>query len=78
MSQLGAALAGQAKYADAERMLIEGFEGLVAREKQISPRSKKELAIACERIVSCFDTWGKPAAAAKWRERLVTIAQKKQ
>jgi eukaryotic-like serine/threonine-protein kinase len=38
MSHLGAALAGQKKYAQAERMLVDGFEGLLARQQQLPLR----------------------------------------
>src|SRR5262249_8780181 len=77
MSQLGAALAGQARYADAERMLLDGFDGLRAREPQPSPRQKRELAAAGARIAPFYEAWGQPAAAATWRQRLATIADKK-
>ena len=50
MSQLGAALAGQGKYADAEPMLIDGFEGLVAREKDGPARLRKEAIAAAKRL----------------------------
>jgi tetratricopeptide (TPR) repeat protein len=77
MSQLGAALTGQAKYAQAERMLVDGFEGLRAREEQIPTRLKGELAAAGARIALFYEAWGQPAAAARWRERLATLAAKR-
>jgi tetratricopeptide (TPR) repeat protein len=70
MCQLGASLAGQAKYADAEPMLIGGFEGLLARERQVPPRVKKEVASAAARIVPFYKAWGRPAQAARWWDRL--------
>jgi eukaryotic-like serine/threonine-protein kinase len=77
MSQLGAALAGQAKYADAERLLVDGFEGLRTREKQLAPRQKGEVAAAGERIVRLYEAWGRPAEATSWRARLADIAGKR-
>ena len=76
MSHLGAALAGQRKYAQAERPLIDGFDGLLAREKKLPPRLKGEVAAAGERIPPFYEAWGQPAAAARWRERLAPIADK--
>jgi hypothetical protein len=75
MSQLGAALDGQKKYADAERLLVDGFEGLLAHKTQIPARQKRELAAACARIPPLYEALGQPTAAARWRERLATIAE---
>ena len=77
MSQLGAALAGQAKSTEAERMLVEGFEGLQAGDKPLAPNRQRELAAAGERIIRFYEASGQPAAAAKWRERMATVADKK-
>jgi serine/threonine protein kinase len=67
MSQLGAALAGQKKYAEAESLLVAGYDGMKARESMIPPLSRKELAAAAVRIVSLYDAWGKKEKAAEWR-----------
>jgi hypothetical protein len=76
MSLLGAAMVGQAKYAEAERMLVDGFEGLLAREKQLPPRLQGELAAAGARIAPFYESRGQPAAAARWRDRLATVMSK--
>ena len=69
-SQLGAALAGQKKYAEAEPLLIAGYEGMKARERKIPATSKKELAAAAARIVPLYESWGKADEAAVWRPKL--------
>jgi hypothetical protein len=51
MSQLGAALAGLNRYADAEPMLVGGYEGLKAREASIPASSRRQVATAAARIV---------------------------
>ena len=76
MSQLGAALAGQAKYADAEPMLIGGFDGMMAREKDIPPRLRKEITAAAKRVVLLYEASGQPQKAAVWRDRLAKLADK--
>ncbi len=76
MSQLGAALAGQAKYAEAEPMLIEGFDGMMAREKDIPARLRKEVTAAAMRIVPFYEASGQPDKAAAWRDRLAKLADK--
>ena len=43
MSLLGAALAGQKKYAEAEPLLIGGYEGLKAREARIPAPARGRL-----------------------------------
>jgi eukaryotic-like serine/threonine-protein kinase len=70
LGQLGAALAGQKKYAEAEPLLLQGYEGLQAREAQIPAPSKKRLTEAAERIVPFYEAWGKPEKAAEWRANL--------
>jgi tetratricopeptide (TPR) repeat protein len=69
MSQLGAALAGAKNYAEAEPLLIGGYEGLLAREAKL-PRRKKELTAAASRIVPFYEAWGMPEKATQWRQRL--------
>jgi serine/threonine protein kinase/tetratricopeptide (TPR) repeat protein len=70
MSQLGAALAGQAKYPESEPLLIQGYEGLKSREPRIPAPSRKQLAAAAARIVPFYEAWGRPEQAASWRAKL--------
>jgi serine/threonine protein kinase/tetratricopeptide (TPR) repeat protein len=70
MSQLGAALTGQAKYAEAEPLLIRGYEGLKSREAEIPAPAKKYLAAAAGRIVPFYESWGRPERAAGWAAKL--------
>jgi hypothetical protein len=67
-SLLGAALLGQGKYAEAEPLLISGYEGL----QELSPAISVEanLPEAGERIVGLYTAWGQPEKAAEWRQRL--------
>jgi serine/threonine protein kinase/tetratricopeptide (TPR) repeat protein len=69
-SLLGEALAGQQKYADAEPLLVQGYEGLKQREAKIDASGKVNLRLAVERLVQLYDAWGKPDEAAKWRKKL--------
>jgi serine/threonine protein kinase/tetratricopeptide (TPR) repeat protein len=70
MSLLGAALAGQKKYAQAEPLLIGGYEGLKAREAKIPAPTRGRLRSAAARIVPFYEAWGKPDRAADWQKRL--------
>jgi tetratricopeptide (TPR) repeat protein len=69
-SILGGSLLGQEKYAEAEPLLLRGYEGMKAREKAIPPLSTYCLTEALERLVQLYDARGKPDEAAKWRKEL--------
>jgi eukaryotic-like serine/threonine-protein kinase len=66
-SQLGGSLIGQKKYAEAEPLVLTGYEGIHAREAGLD---KNWLIEASARIVALYDAWGKPGAAAAWRAKL--------
>jgi eukaryotic-like serine/threonine-protein kinase len=70
MSQLGAAVAGQKKYADAEPLLLQGYRGLKAREALIQATRKHYVRDAAVRLVDLYKAWGKPEQAAEWAKRL--------
>jgi tetratricopeptide (TPR) repeat protein len=66
-SQLGGSLLGQEKYAEAEPLVLTGYEGMRAREAGLD---QNWLIEAGARIVALYDSWGKPRAAAAWRAKL--------
>jgi hypothetical protein len=69
-SMLGGALLGQEQYADAEPLLVQGYEGMKSRESKIPARSRGFLTNALERLVRLYDARGMPDDAAKWRKEL--------
>jgi tetratricopeptide (TPR) repeat protein len=69
-SLLGGALLGQKKYAEAEPLLLQGYEGMKQREVQISVDSKMRLPEAVERIVRLYEATGQLEKARAWREKL--------
>jgi hypothetical protein len=69
-SLLGGSLLGQKKYADAEPLLLAGYEGMKEREARIPARGKVPLTEALERLVQLYDAWGKPERAKEWRQKL--------
>jgi Tfp pilus assembly protein PilF len=72
-SALGAALLGQHKYAEAEPLLLAGYEGMKQRAAQIPSQVRNlRLRAARERLVQLYDAWDKPDEAAKWRKELGT------
>jgi len=69
-SQLGAALAGEKKYAEAELNLIQGYEGLKGREANMPAQGKRAFVAAAARIVPFYEAWGKKDKADEWRKKL--------
>jgi eukaryotic-like serine/threonine-protein kinase len=67
---LGASLAGQRKYDEAEPLLLSGYEGMLQRRATIPWERRTALTRAAEWIVQLYDFWGKPEKAAEWREKL--------
>src|SRR5262249_45332641 len=70
MSLLGGSLLGQKKYAEAEPLVVSGYEGMKAREAQLPAQAKPYLTKTAERVVELYAAWGKPEKTAAWRETL--------
>ena len=70
MSQLGGALLGRGRYAEAEPLVVPGYEGMKAREAKIPAVGKARLFEAALRVVRLYKGWGKAAQAKAWKERL--------
>jgi serine/threonine protein kinase len=78
-SLLGAALLSQKKYVEAEPLLLQGYEGMKARQAKIPPQARVRLTEALERLVQLYEARNKRDEAAKWRKQLEerNAAQKK-
>jgi tetratricopeptide (TPR) repeat protein len=66
-SVLGATLAGQKKYAEAEPLLVESYRGMMAREQHITVPARYDLDNSRAWLVQLYEAWGKPEKAAEWR-----------
>ena len=66
-SILGAALTGEKRYAEAERLLIEGYQGMVARKATIPAANVDPVQRARQWIVQLYEAWGKAERAGEWR-----------
>jgi eukaryotic-like serine/threonine-protein kinase len=69
-SLLGASLAGQKKYAEAEPLLLEGYAGMAARKDRIAVPDWYYLDLARGWLVELYQAWAKPAKAAEWRKKI--------
>ena len=66
---LGASLAGQKKYVEAEPLLVEGYRGFLARRDRVPAPNQYHLKRAREWLIQLYEAWGKPEKAAEWRTR---------
>jgi hypothetical protein len=68
-SLLGASLAGQKKFSEAEPLLLEGYQGMLARKERIAVPDQYHLDRAHEWLVQLYEAWGRPDKAAEWGKR---------
>jgi tetratricopeptide (TPR) repeat protein len=71
-SLLGASLAAQGKYAEAEPLLLGGYRALA--ERGAAPGKERLVREAAERLVQLYSSWDKPGQAAEWRSRMQSSA----
>jgi tetratricopeptide (TPR) repeat protein len=69
-SLLGASLAGQREYAEAEPLLLEGYRGMLARKERMAVPDWYHFDRAREWILQLYEAWSKPEKAALWRQEL--------
>jgi hypothetical protein len=69
VSALGAIRLGQQKYAEAEPLLLKGYEGM-KRVEAVHPAVRKRLPEVGGWIVRLYEATDQPEKARVWRERL--------
>jgi hypothetical protein len=69
-SILGASLAGQKSYAEAEPLLLSSYQTMRQQEPTTSAPDREELQQAGKWLVKLYQDWGKQEKAAEWREKL--------
>jgi len=77
-SLLGGAIMGQKKYADAEPLLLKGYEGMKQREKTIPPRGATRLPEALDRLIELYSAMDKPDDVKKWRAERAKYPEEKK
>jgi hypothetical protein len=76
---LGAALAGQNKFALAEPLLIEGYRGMKARAADIPTFHVPRLGESAERIIRFYsELGGRKADVAKWKAEFESLGPEAQ
>jgi tetratricopeptide (TPR) repeat protein len=67
---LGASLAGQGRYTEAESLLVSGYQGMIQRDASIPLEDRAVISQAGQRIIQLYENRGEHEKAAKWQERL--------
>ena len=70
MSLLGGSLLAEGRYAEAEPLVVGGYEGMKAREARIEVPERFRLREAAERVVHLYEAWNQPDRAAAWKAKL--------
>lgn len=69
-TRLGALLVQRARYADAEPLLLESAQALLAARNEL-PISARHLAgESLTHLIELYTAWGKPELAAEWKARV--------
>lgn len=68
-SLLGASLAGEKKYSEAEPLLVEGYQGMLDRKTRMGAPDLHHLNMAHRWLVQSYQAWGKPKEAAEWARK---------
>jgi serine/threonine protein kinase/tetratricopeptide (TPR) repeat protein len=66
---LGASLAGQKKYAEAESLLLSGYDGMLLRKTTIPWERRPALNDGAGWLVKLYQGWGRPESAVEWRQK---------
>jgi hypothetical protein len=70
VSLLGEILAGQQKFAEAEPLLLRGYEGIKMCDSLIRGPDARYLTEAVERVVRFYELTRQPDKARVWRDKL--------
>jgi len=68
-SLLAAAWAGEKRFAEAEPLLLEGYQGMDDRKARIAVPDRYHLERARDWLIQLYLDWGKPDKAVEWRRR---------
>ena len=70
ISMLGGSLTAQQKFAEAEPLLIAGYEGMILRADQIPVDATERIPDALKRLIKLYTEWQKPQQASEWQKKL--------
>jgi non-specific serine/threonine protein kinase/serine/threonine-protein kinase len=71
-SLLGASLANQNKFVEAEPLLLAGYDGMLQLKDTMPAGARPNIAQAGERIITLYQDWKRPDKVAEWRQRIAS------
>ncbi len=74
-SALGENLIARKNYAEAELLLISGYNGLNERQAKIPAGSKQCFKQAIQRLIRLYEETARPDTAAEWKQRLGEVTK---
>jgi eukaryotic-like serine/threonine-protein kinase len=63
------------QYAEAEPLLISGYNGLREREARIPAANKPRLNKAAEHLIRFYEETAQPDKAAEWKQKLAELTK---
>jgi tetratricopeptide (TPR) repeat protein len=72
-SLLGSCLAAQTRFAEAEPLLVDGYNGMTAQTEQIPFEFHSTIDRTLQQLVQMYERWEKPEKAAAWRRKQLGI-----
>jgi hypothetical protein len=66
---LGSSLAAQGRFAEAEPLLVDGYNGMTGQTEQIPFEFRSTVDRTLQQIVQMYDRWEKPEKATAWRNK---------
>jgi non-specific serine/threonine protein kinase/serine/threonine-protein kinase len=72
MSALGGVLCGQKKHAEAEPLLLRGYEGMKKQEAIMHANWRSRISEAAERVARFYEITRQPEKARLWREKVLS------
>ena len=73
---LGGALLGQKKYAEAEPLLLSGYEGMKQREDKIPTEGKPRLKETLQRLVQLYEATAQSERATEGKRKLADLEKR--
>jgi non-specific serine/threonine protein kinase/serine/threonine-protein kinase len=70
---LGSSLAAQGRFAEAEPLLVDGYNGMTGQTEQIPFEFRSTIDRTLQQIVQMYEHWEKPEKAAAWRNKQFAI-----
>jgi serine/threonine protein kinase/tetratricopeptide (TPR) repeat protein len=76
LTEIGKLLLDAKEYAEAEPLLMQGYEGMKRCEARLPLEDPRHVTETLEPLVQLYDAWDRPDQAAKWRKELEKVKER--